>query len=149
MKLKKPPPRSSAPGILAVSPVPPQKPLPLPLPPKQLKSWVDVKPWVVQSVQWTLAKSVQSATHSAVLPTMSKTPQLDLQFDRDPVFTRSPAALMLQSVLPLSVPGSGVPAAASCHSWLVSSRLPDSAHACAAWNQVTHTVGCTPATDTA
>ncbi len=34
---------------------------------------------------------------------------------------------MLQSVPPSSVPGSGVPAAARCRSWLVSSRLPESA----------------------
>jgi hypothetical protein len=31
----------------------------------------------------------------------------------------------------------------------VSSRLPDSRHACSAWNQVVHVVGSTPGIDTA
>ena len=48
---------------------------------------------------------------------------------------------MLQSVVPLSVPGSGVPAAASCHSRPVSNRFPDRRHACAAWNQVMQALG--------
>src|SRR5262249_55970113 len=51
---------------------------------------------------------------------MSNTPQLDLQLDREPVFTVPPGEI-LQSVVPLSVPGSGVPAAARCHSWFVAS----------------------------
>jgi hypothetical protein len=80
---------------------------------------------VVQSVR-LVARSAQSATHSFTFPTMSKTPQLDLQLEREPVFTASPAAEMLQSVVPLSVPGSGVPAAAPCHSRFVSSCLPES-----------------------
>ena len=54
-----------------------------------------------------------------------------------------------QSLVKLSVPGSGVPDAAPCHSRLVMSRLPDSRHASSAWNQVMQAVGCTPATETA
>src|SRR6266705_2437844 len=88
-----PPPRTNAPGRLlklAVSPVLPV----FPGPPKQLKSPPAIPVWLVQSVQFT-ALSTQSATHSSTFPTMSKTPQLDLQFDRDPVFTGLPAAEML------------------------------------------------------
>ena len=80
---------------------------------------------------------------------MSNTPQLDLQFARDPVFTGWSAVEMLQSVVPLSVPGSGVPAAARCHSSLRTSRFPETAHACTAWNQVVQVLGNTPATETA
>ena len=39
----------------------------------------------------TLARSAQSPTHSSTFPTMSNTPQLDLQFAREPVFTGAPA----------------------------------------------------------
>src|SRR3990170_6168000 len=69
------------------------------------------------------AGGTQSATHSKRLPTMSKAPNLDLQLLREPVSTTADAATILQSVVPLSVPGSGVPAAAICHSALVRSRL--------------------------
>ena len=55
---------------------------------------------------------------------MSNTPQLDLQVAREPVFTTPEE--MAQSVVPLSVPGSGVPAAAPCHSTFVSRCLPES-----------------------
>src|SRR4029077_18901973 len=75
-------------------------------------------------------------------------PQFDLHLAREPdskALWRPPT---LQSVSPSSVPGSGVPAAARCHSWLVSKRFPESAHACSAWNQVTQLVGFTPATET-
>src|SRR3989442_11823422 len=91
----------------------------------------------------------ESATHSSTFPTMSNTPQSDLQLDREPELTASPTTEMLQSVVPLSVPGSGVPAAASCHSRPVSNRFPDRRHACAAWNQVMHALGWTPGMDTA
>jgi predicted RecA/RadA family phage recombinase len=80
---------------------------------------------VVQSVQ-PAAWSTQSATHSWTFPTMSNTPQADLQLLREPVFT-IPGELTAQSVVRLSVPGSGVPATASCHSWFVGRRLPDNA----------------------
>jgi hypothetical protein len=59
---------------------------------------------------------------------MSNTPHADLQFDRDPV-SDGANVLTLQSVVPLSVPGSGVLAAARCHSSLRTSRLPESVHA--------------------
>jgi hypothetical protein len=81
--------------------------------------------------------SVQSATHSSTFPTMSNTPHADLQFDRDPVLTGLPVLPVvptLQSVVPLSVPGSGVPCAAACHSSLRASRFPESRHAWFAWN---------------
>jgi hypothetical protein len=59
---------------------------------------------------------------------MSNTPQLDLQAAQDPVAV-GPFAPTAQSVVPLSVPGSGVPAAAPCHSRFVINRFPDSKHA--------------------
>src|SRR6058998_3373855 len=86
---------------------------------------------------------------TTTLPTMSKTPQLDLQFDREPVFTASPTSEMLQSEVPLSVPGSGVPAAAPCHSRLVSSRFRESRHAWFAWNHEMQVLGRTPGMETA
>src|SRR5262249_11196008 len=92
---------------------------PLPFPPKQRMFSPPTPVWLPQLVHATLAISPQSATHSPTLPTMSKTPQLDLQLDREPVFTTSPVLPTLQSVEPLSVPGSGVPAAAPCHSRFV------------------------------
>src|SRR5437764_10716812 len=125
--------------MLLKLPVSPALPV-VPGPPKQLKSPPAIPVWLVQSVQLT-DLSAQSATHSATFPTMSNTPQLDLQFDREPVFTGLPAAEMLQSVVPLSVPGSGVPAAASCHSRFVASRVPASRHACAARNEAMHAPG--------
>src|SRR5438477_9534376 len=79
---------------------------------------------------------------------MSNAPQLDLQFERDPVLT-GPGEFTLQSDVPLSVPGSGVPAAASCHSRFVSSRFPESRHSCPAWNQLMQAVGSTPGMETA
>src|SRR5437870_10938168 len=133
--------------MLLKLPVSPALPV-VPGPPKQLKSPPAIPVWLVQSVQLT-DLSAQSATHSNTFPTMSKTPQLDLQFDREPVFTASPAVEMLQSEVPLSVPGSGVPAAAPCHSRLVSSRLPESRHAWFAWNHEMQALGCTPGMETA
>src|SRR5262249_33681704 len=108
------PPRRNAPGMLSSGLPSPELPV-VTGPPKQLESSPAKPDKLVQSVQVT-ALSAQSATHSSTLPTMSNTPQLDLQFDREPVVTGLPAVEMLQSVVPLSVPGSGVPAAASCHS---------------------------------
>jgi hypothetical protein len=80
---------------------------------------------------------------------MSKAPQLDLQLDREPVFTASPVDETLQSDVPLSVPGSGVPCAAACHSSFRASRFPESRHAWFAWNQVMQALGSTPGMDTA
>ena len=79
---------------------------------------------------------------------MSNTPQADLQLLREPVFT-GPGESTAQSVVRLSVPGSGVPAAAPCHSRFVSSRLPESRHAWFAWNQLMHALGSTHGIDTA
>src|SRR5262249_47891050 len=50
----------------------------------------------------------QSATHSATLPTMSKAPRAETQLLRAPV-RDGPSPAVLQSVVPLSGPGSGVP----------------------------------------
>ena len=80
---------------------------------------------------------------------MSKVPKLETQPLRDPVFTRSPALSVLQSVVPSSPPGSGDPAAACCHSPLRGSRFSEFAHARCAWNQVMYTDGVTPAMLTA
>src|SRR5881397_1364941 len=74
------PPRNNAPGMLRTG-LPPLSPGP----PKQLKSPPAIPVWLVQSVQFCAA-SAQSATHSSTFPTMSNTPQLDLQLLRDPVF---------------------------------------------------------------
>src|SRR5262249_8526232 len=120
--MPKSPPRTNATGR-ALPPFPPG-------PPKQLESLPAKLAEVVQSVHGLgPLLSAQSATHSATFPTMSKTPQFDLQLDREPVLTASSTLLTLQSVVPSSVPGSGVPAAAPCHSRFVSSRLPASRHA--------------------
>ena len=50
---------------------------------------------------------------------------------------------VLQSVVPLSGPGSGVPFAPTCHSAFVGSRLPALAHASCAWNHVMFAEGVT------
>lgn len=52
-------------------------------------------------------------------------------------------------VLSSKLPGSGVPGAATCHSLCLIRRLPDSAHARAAWCQVMQAVGTTPGIDAA
>src|SRR5262249_27540530 len=83
------------------------------------------------------------------LPIMSNAPHTDLQLDREPVLAMT--LLMVAHVVEPSsaTPGSGVPAAAPCHSRLVRSRFPESKHAWFAWNHVMHRDGCTPATETA
>src|SRR5688572_1903521 len=91
----------------------------------------------------------QSATHSQTLLTMPRAPHAETQLDREPVATAA-APRMLQSLVPLSPPVSGVLAAAYCrYSSFVRRRFPDAAHACAAWNHEAHVLGETPATDTA
>src|SRR5262245_42088226 len=80
----------------------------------------------------------QSATHSARLPTMSKAPRDETQPLRPPVSVTDPlppsfTSAVLQSVVPLSGPGSWVPLAATCHSAFVGRRLPELAHASCAW----------------
>src|SRR6516225_3550776 len=104
------PPRNNAPGPFVDPP-----------PAKQTKS-LPGRPSAAESVQPVVLRSAQSATHSSTLPIMSNTPQLDLQFIRLPVFDGPP--LVLQSLGPGVSPGSGVPAAASCHSRFVVSRFP-------------------------
>src|SRR5262249_28419271 len=90
------------------------------------------------------AKSAQSATNSMAFPTMSTTPQLDLQWLRDPVLT-GPGEFVAHVVAPSSAaPGSGVPAAAPCHSTFVSSRFPERRQAWFAANQLMHPLGGTP-----
>ena len=68
---------------------------------------------------------------------MSRTPAADTQAAALPV-SFGPEVSVLQVATPSpAVPGSGVPAAAACHSALVSRRLPALRQACCAWNQVT------------
>ena len=62
---------------------------------------------------------------------MSYAPRADLQLLREPVFTAL-GPKVLQSVEPLSGPGSGVPITAACHSALVGSRLRAFSHAACA-----------------
>ena len=72
----------------------------------------------------------------------------ETQLLRSPV----PSAIMpvvLQSDVPSSGPGSGVPTTAACHSALDGRRLPEFVQACCAWNQVIHADGVTPSTLTA
>src|SRR5579884_3153848 len=137
------PPRINAPGILWFG-WPPLSPGP----PKQLTSPPARPVWLVQSVQLCLI-SAQSATHSSTLPTMSNAPHFETQAERAPVLAGF-GELVTHVVAPSSAfPGSGVPAAASCHSRFVRSRFAESAHACAAWNQSMHVLGSTPGMDTA
>ena len=75
---------------------------------------------------------------------MSNAPRDETQPLRDPVATGENVLLVLQSVVPLSGPGSGVPATAACHSALDGSRLPAFLHACCAWNHVMYADGVTP-----
>src|SRR5262245_47791022 len=125
----KAPPRSSAPGKVAVV-LAPARHISSSLKPPQPGQLVEA--------------GTQSATHSARLPTMSKAPRAETQLLRAPVGDRpGPSPEMLQSVVPLSGPGSGVPFAPTCHSALVGSRLPALAHASCAWNHVMDAEGST------
>src|SRR5262245_9730799 len=81
-------------------------------------------------------RGTQSATHSNRLPTMSKAPRAETQLLREPVGATVRVLKVLQSVVPSSGPGSGVPLAPTCHSAFVGSRLAALAHASCAWNQV-------------
>jgi hypothetical protein len=92
----------------------------------------------------TVDRGTQSATHSNRLPTMSKVTRDETQLLRDPVRTADIVLFVLQSVVPLSGPGSGVPATAACHSALDGSRLPAFVHAGCAWNHVMFADGVTP-----
>src|SRR5215470_10789833 len=89
-------------------------------------------------------RGIHSATHSSTLPPASRTPRAETQAVRAPVSTTSVVTPMLQSVVPLSVPGSGVPFAPTCHSALVGNRLAELAHASCAWNHVMNCAGISP-----
>src|SRR5579884_227239 len=141
--LPRSPPRINAPGMLCKG-MPPLSPGP----PKQLPSAPARPVCLVQSVQFC-ARSAQSVTHSPTFPTMSNAPHFETQAERAPVLAGF-GELVTHVVAPSSAfPGSGVPAAASCHSRFVRSRFAESAHACAAWNQSMHVLGSTPGMDTA
>src|SRR5574342_729921 len=105
------PPRSSAPG-----------PSPVFAPARHMASSL-YRPHPGQAV----LRGTQSATHSQRLPTMSKAPTSETQLLREPVGTTAstpspPPFFVLQSADPATdSPGSGVPRAAACHSWLVGS----------------------------
>src|SRR5262249_55299220 len=119
---KNPPPRTSAPGNVEL-PVAPARPISSSLKPPQ--------PGVL------VGAGSQSATHSKRLPTMPKAPGAETPPLRAPVSVGKPTlGPVLQSVVPLSGPGSGDPLAATCHSALVGSRLAELAHASNAWNQL-------------
>src|SRR5574338_1019515 len=92
---------------------------------------------------------IHSATRSQTLPPMSNAPKAETQPLREPVGTAA-APAVLQVVVPSSAPPlSGVPSAASVHSWFVGSRFPAFAHAAAAWNQVRYCDGIAPGIETA
>src|SRR5688572_7684042 len=106
---KKPPPRTSAPGPASV----------VLAPARHIRSSL-TRPQPGHAVE----SGTQSETHSARLPTMSKAPRADTQLLHAPVSDAAPRAV-LQSVVPLSAPGSGDPFAPTCHSAFVGSRLPE------------------------
>src|SRR5262245_5720098 len=127
---KNAPPRTSAPGKVAVV-LAPARHISSSLKPAQPGQFVEF--------------GTQSATHSARLPTMSKAPRAETQLLRAPVGVTNVGVrpALLQSVVPLSGPASGVPFAPTCHSALVGSRLPALAQASSAWNHVTNAEGST------
>src|SRR4030095_1932209 len=127
----KPPPRTNAPGKFKVVLAPARHMASL-LKPPQPGQFADA--------------ATKSATHSARLPTMSKAPRAETQLLRAPVgvVNVGTTPVLLQSVVPLSGPGAGVPVAATRHSALVGSRLPALAPACCAWNHVMFADGNTP-----
>jgi hypothetical protein len=75
---------------------------------------------------------------------MSKAPRVETHPGRDPVASTSKALAVLQSRVPSSGPGSGVPATAACHSAFVGRRLAAFVHACCAWNQAMKAEGSPP-----
>src|SRR5262249_14978722 len=96
-------------------------------------------------VQHIVDRGNQLATHSERLPTMSKAPSVDVQLLRDPVLTAANTLPVLQSVVLLSGPGSGVPSTAACHSAFDGSRLRAFLPAACAWNHAMFADGCTAA----
>ena len=106
-------------------------------------------PCALSQLVQSVAALIHSATHSQTFPAMSWAPHAETQALRAPVSAAK--SELVTHVAPWSsfAPGSGVPLAAACHSWLVSRRFPASRQACSAWNHVTHVLGGTPATETA
>src|SRR5262245_10604104 len=138
------PPRVNAPGRLSVPLSSPGLKV-VPGPPTQLRSPPRLAGQLVQLTE----RSAQSATHSATFPIMSSAPHADRQLAREPVSAGS-TEFVTHVIAPSSAtPGSGVPAAAPCHSRFVRSRFPDSRHAWFAWNQVMHRLGRAPGMETA
>src|SRR5436190_8513275 len=127
------PPRMSAPGSPVVA-----------APIRHCKSPVGLTPAVHVPQPDVVDRGTQSATHSQTFPTMSNAPRADVQLLREPLFTVVPTLVQLQSVVPLSAPGSGVPITAACHSAFEGSRLRAFSHAACAWNHVTFADGRTP-----
>src|SRR5262245_31553736 len=107
---RKSPPRRSAPGAPSVA-----------APARHWPSSVELASWL--QLPHVLARGTQSATSSSTLPTMSKAPSADTQLLREPVSTGARVLNVLQSVVPLSPPGSGVPSTAACHSAFDGNRL--------------------------
>jgi len=100
-----PPPRTKAAGAGVI----------VSAPARHMELLVVLPPLNVAQPGHAVDVGIQSATHSLTLPTMSNAPHAETQPVRAPVATAVAAAETLQSVVPLSVPGAGVPAAA-CHS---------------------------------
>src|SRR5262245_64842954 len=123
---RKLPPRSSAPGSPVVA-----------APARYWRSPVGLTP-ALHVPDSESDRGSQSATHSCRLPTMSNAPCADTQLAREPVGVGSwpDWNVVLQSVVPSSDPGSGVPTTAACHSALVGSRLRALLHAVLAGNHV-------------
>ena len=113
--------------------------------PMQLRS----SPWRPSQLVQVVAALTQPATSSQTFPAMSCTPQDETHAEREPVGVANGELVAQVVVRSSNAPASGVPAAAACHSSLVSSRFPDSRHACSAWNQVMHVLGITPGRETA
>src|SRR5262245_10826349 len=133
--LRKSTPRRSAAGSTTKSKSPGSAPA------RHLASPVGLTPGL--QVPHVVDRGNQPATHSERLPTMSKAPSVDVQLLRDPVLTAANTLPVLQSVVLLSGPGSGVPATAACHSAFDGSRLRAFLQAACAWNHVMFADGCT------
>ncbi len=80
---------------------------------------------------------------------MSNAPRVETQALREPVSVATSRLSVLQSVVPLSGPGFGVPVTAACHSAFDGNRLRAFSQATCAWNQVRFAEGVTPARLTA
>ena len=76
---------------------------------------------------------------------MSCAPHREMQLLRAPVSAAKSELVAHVAVWSSFTPGSGVPAAAACHSSFLSRRLPESRQACSAWNQATSARAVRPA----